>query len=93
MMLVIAGAIEAPTWFGMYWDYVEIAKCQNGYARVFAHTGGTPPSGTNLEGSEQFFLQNVEGKWKVISSGSGIDCHPESVPPDLEDACEALDLS
>jgi hypothetical protein len=92
MLQVISEAIDIP-YDGMFWDSVEIAQCQNGYARVFAITRGTPPPGTQLEGSEQVFLQDIEGEWKVLSSGSGLDCYPGSMPPDLKDACEALGLS
>ncbi len=91
MLPVISEAIEIP-YTGMFWDSVDIAGCQNGYARVVAITGGTPPPGTQLEGSEQVFLQDVGGEWKMLSSGSGLDCYPGSMPPDLKEACEALGL-
>lgn len=91
MLPVISGAIEIP-YSGMFWDSVDIAECQNGYAQVFAITGGTPPPGMQLEGSEQVFLQDVGGEWQMLSSGSGLDCYPGSMPPDLKDACEALGL-
>jgi len=93
MLPVISEAIEPRSDLGRFWDSVDIKECQNGYARVFAVTGGPPPPpGTQLEGSEQVFLQNVGGEWKMLSSGSGLDCHPGSMPPDMKDACEALGL-
>lgn len=91
MLPVIGEAIQIP-YDGMFWESVEIQECRNGYARVFAITGGTPPTGTQLEGSEQVFLQDIEGQWAMLSSGSGLDCYPGSMPPDLKDACEALGL-
>jgi hypothetical protein len=92
MLPVISKAIQIP-YSDMFWDSVKVAECQNGYARVFALTGGTPPPGTQLEGSEQVFLRDVGGEWTTLSSGSGLDCYPGSMPPDLKDACEALDLT
>src|SRR6266705_303944 len=77
---------------GMFWESVDIAECQNGYARVWAITGGTPPPATQYEGGEQAVLQDVAGEWTMLSSGTGLDCYPTSMPPDLKDACEALGL-
>jgi hypothetical protein len=93
MLPVIAEAIDPRSDLGRFWDSVDIKECQNRYARVFAVTAGPPPPpGTQLEGSEQVFLQDVGGEWKMLSSGSGLDCYPGSMPPDLKDACEALGL-
>jgi hypothetical protein len=93
MLPVISEAIDPRSDLGRFWESVEIKECQNGYARVFAVTGGPPtPPGTQLEGSEQVFLQEIGGEWKMLSSGSGLDCYPGSMPPDLKDACEALGL-
>jgi hypothetical protein len=91
MLPVIREAIDIVN-LGLFWESVDIEECRNGYAHVFAITGGTPPPGTELEGSEQVFLIDVEGHWEMLSSGSGLDCYPGSMPADLKDACEALDL-
>jgi hypothetical protein len=91
LLFAIDQAGPAPA--GLYWASVDIAECQNGFARVFAITGGTPPPGTNLEGSEQVFLRDVDGAWEVFDSGSGLDCVSEPLGPDMQEACQALGLS
>lgn len=93
MLPVIRESIDPRSDLGRFWDKVDIKECQNGYAHVFAITGGPPPPpGTQLEGSEQVFLQDIAGEWNMLSSGSGLDCYPGSVPEDLKDACAALGL-
>jgi hypothetical protein len=77
---------------GVFWESVEIRNCQNGYARVFAIIGGTPPPGAELEGSEQVFLRDKGGMWNVLTSGSGIACSDTDLSPEMEEACRALGL-
>lgn len=77
---------------GVFWESVEIQNCQNGYVRVLAFWGGTPPPGSSLEASEQVFLRDVGGMWNVLTSGSGITCSDTDLPPELEEACRALGL-
>jgi hypothetical protein len=77
---------------GMFWESVEVSECQSGYARAVARPGGTPPPGWNLEDGEQVFLRDENGAWTVITSGSGLTCSDED-PPDVVEACAALDLS
>ncbi|TMK76504.1 MAG: hypothetical protein E6G47_12400 [Actinobacteria bacterium] len=91
--LLLAAVVAAgPAPEGLYWASVEVANCRNGYARVWAITGGTPPPGIQLEGSEQVFLKDVGGTWQVFTSGSGLDCVSEPLGPDMKEACEALGL-
>jgi len=68
------------------WGSVTIDACQNGYARVFAGVSNPPP---NLEGSELVYLQDLDGTWKVIASGTGLTCSD----PEVETACSALGLA
>jgi hypothetical protein len=67
---------------------VEIAECQNGYARVFYR-----PDAPNYE-TEQLFLRDDGGEWTILTYGTGIDCAGDTdlQPPELEDACRALGL-
>jgi len=76
---------------GMFWESIEVSECQSGYARAVARPGGTPPPGWKLEDGEQVFLRDENGAWTVITSGSGLTCSDEH-PPDVVEACVALDL-
>ena len=67
---------------------VEMAECQSGYARVFYR-----PDSADFE-TEQLFLRDDDGRWVILTYGTGIDCanDPDFEPPELEDACRALGL-
>ena len=88
MLAAIKYAIEIGA-EGVFWESVDMQECRNGYARVYARWGGTPPPGTSLEESEQVFLSYQDGAWIVIASGTGISCADVQSYPDV---CEALDL-
>ncbi|MDH4363014.1 MAG: hypothetical protein OEY70_02855 [Acidimicrobiia bacterium] len=66
---------------------VEIAECQEGFARVFYR-----PKEPDLE-AEQLFLAAVDGAWTVLTYGTVNDCTDDDLrPAGLEDACIALGL-
>jgi hypothetical protein len=68
---------------------VDIANCQNGYARVFALPDQSDcPNGSICRENEQVFLVAVDGDWEYLESGTGIVC-PD---PFVLAACEALGL-
>jgi hypothetical protein len=69
---------------------VEVSECQNGYARVWAipDQSGCSEEYPNCLETEQVFLQDVDGEWTYLTSGTGIEC-PD---PFIADACEALGL-
>jgi hypothetical protein len=66
---------------------VDIQQCQNGYARVFA-----TPEDPNRYESEQVFLKDEEGSWKLLTYGTGISCQDPDILDELIPACEALGL-
>jgi hypothetical protein len=66
---------------------VDIQQCQNGYARVFA-----TPEDPNRYESEQVFLKDEEGSWKLLTWGTGISCQDPDLLPELLPACTALGL-
>jgi hypothetical protein len=75
---------------------VDVADCQNGYARVFAIADqsvcdvDTPQC---LE-AEQIFLADRGGTWEYLTSGTGISCgDPSDLGAEMVAACEALGLS
>lgn len=75
---------------------VDVADCQNGYARVFAIADqsicdvDTPQC---LE-AEQVFLEDRGGTWEYLTSGTGISCgDPSDLGTEMVAACEALGLS
>jgi hypothetical protein len=37
-------------------------------------------------------MKDTDGSWTVLTSGTGIDCRPPFLPPELETACTALGL-
>jgi len=69
-------------------EVVDIEQCQNGYARVFAM-----PVDPNRYDSEQVFLKDEEGSWKLLTWGTGISCQDPDLLDELIPACEALGLS
>jgi cell division protein FtsB len=70
---------------------VLISECQGGYARVDATAGNVPP-GTQME-TEQVFLKDSGGVWRVIDSGTGITCGESDLQPETKLACSALGLT
>jgi hypothetical protein len=83
---------EVPIGAGLLWESVEILECRNGYARVYAQAA-TTPGGEPIEDAEQVFLKDVEGTWRVITSGTGISCADPDLTGDLRRACRALGLA
>lgn len=74
---------------------VDVANCQNGYARVFAIADqstcdlGTP----QCYEDEQVFLEKDGGSWEYIDSGTGISCgSPSDLEPEMIAVCDALEL-
>ena len=74
---------------GLVIERVDIRRCRNHYAHVFAITGPTGLAGTNYE-NEQLFLRYVDGRWESVAEGSGISCEDPDIPASLVSACRAL---
>jgi hypothetical protein len=68
---------------------VQIARCRNGYAHVFA-IPRTGPSGQATTEGEQFFLRDRHGVWSDVGSGTGISCTDPDAGRSLLGACTAL---
>jgi hypothetical protein len=68
---------------------VEIARCRNGYAHVFA-IPRTGPSGHATAEGEQFFLRYRHGAWSNVATGTGISCADPDAGRSLLGACTAL---
>jgi len=68
---------------------VQIERCRNGYARVFAIPRTNPPGQAQLE-SEQVFLRYLNGSWRSVSEGTGLSCSDPDVSRALLRACTAL---
>ena len=70
-------------------ERVDIRRCRNHYAHVFAITGPTGLPGTNYE-NEQLFLRYVNGQWASIAEGTGLSCSDSDIRANLRSACRAL---
>ena len=74
---------------------VDVADCQNGYARVFAIADQStcdldPPQCFE---DEQVFLEDRGGTWEYLASGTGISCdNPSDLQAEMIAVCEALGL-
>jgi hypothetical protein len=70
-------------------ERVDIRRCRNGYAHVFA-VPRTNPAGQPQYDSEQLFLREVDGSWQSVAEGGGIGCSDADVSGQLLLACQAL---
>jgi hypothetical protein len=70
-------------------ERVNIKRCRNHYAHVFAITAANPPGQPQYE-NEQLFLRYVNGHWESVAEGTGISCDDPDLRADLRTACRAL---
>ena len=74
---------------GLIVERVDIKRCRNHYAHVFAITGPTGVPGTSYE-NEQLFLRYANGRWESVAEGTGISCNDPDIRAELVPACHAL---
>ena len=74
---------------GLIIERVDIKRCRNHYAHVFAITAPTGSDDTSYE-NEQLFLRYVDGRWESVAEGTGLSCDDPDIPADLASACRAL---
>jgi hypothetical protein len=70
-------------------ERVNIKRCRNHYAQVFAITAANA-SGRHEYENEQLFLRYVNGQWQSVVEGTGISCQDPDIRTDLLAACRAL---
>lgn len=70
-------------------ERVDVERCKNGYARVYA-VPRTNPEGHPQYDAEQLFLRKVKDEWHVVAEGTGIGCTDADLTVALEKACRAL---
>jgi hypothetical protein len=70
-------------------ERVDIRRCRNGYAHVFA-VPRSNPAGQPQYDSEQLFLREVDGAWQSVAEGGGIGCSDADVSDQFLVACQAL---
>jgi hypothetical protein len=70
-------------------ERVEIKRCRNHYAHVFAITAANPSGQPQYE-NEQLFLRYVNGHWESVAEGTGISCDDPDLLAELRTACRAL---
>ena len=68
---------------------VDVKRCRNNYAHVFAITA-PDPSGRSEYENEQLFLRRVNGRWVSVAEGTGISCEDPDLRPEMLSACRAL---
>jgi hypothetical protein len=69
---------------------VDIRRCRNGYAHVYAVTRENPRGHPQYE-HEQLFLYFEGSQWQSVSEGTGISCSDHYLrPAQLLTACRAL---
>jgi hypothetical protein len=74
---------------GLIIERVDVKRCRNNYAHVFA-IPAADPSGQSSYESEQLFLRRVAGRWESVIEGTGISCDDPDIRPELLSACRAL---
>jgi hypothetical protein len=70
-------------------ERVDIKRCRNHYAHLFAVTAANPSGRPQYE-NEQLFLRSVNGRWESVAEGTGISCYDPDIRGDLYAACHAL---
>ena len=75
---------------GSTFGSISIQECQNGYAHLSALVADPQPG---MESGEQVFMKAVGEDWQILVTGTGTDCQPPFLPPELETACTALGLT
>ena len=70
-------------------ERVDIKRCRNHYAHVFAITAANPSGQPQYE-NEQLFLRDVNGHWESVAEGTGISCDDPDLLAELRTACRAL---
>ncbi len=70
-------------------ERVDIKRCRNHYAHVFAITAADA-SGRHEYENEQLFLRNTRGHWESVIEGTGISCSDPDPRPEMVPACRAL---
>jgi hypothetical protein len=75
---------------GLIIERVQIERCRNGYAQVFAITRRNPPDDPNQYENEQVFLRLVNGQWQSVAEGTGISCSDDELRPELVAPCRSL---
>jgi hypothetical protein len=74
---------------GLIIERVDIKRCRNHYAHVFAITA-PDSSGRQQYENEQLFLRYVKGRWESVIEGTGISCSDPDIRPEMLPACRAL---
>jgi hypothetical protein len=74
---------------GLTIERVDVKRCRNNYAHVFA-IPAADPSGQSSYENEQLFLRRVNGRWESVMEGTGISCEDPDIRPELLSACRAL---
>ena len=74
---------------GLIIERVDIKRCRNNYAHVYAITAANPSDQPQYE-DEQLFLRYVDGRWESVVEGSGVSCEDPDILPELRTACRAL---
>jgi hypothetical protein len=70
-------------------ERVDIKRCRNHYAHVFAITAANPSGQPQYE-NEQLFLRWANGRWQSVAEGTGISCDDPDLLAELRTACRAL---
>jgi hypothetical protein len=71
-------------------ERVDIRRCRNGYAHIYAITRKNPAGHPQYEGAEQVFLHFVGDEWQSVMEGTGLSCTENDIRPALLTACKAL---
>lgn len=73
----------------------RVRRCRNGYAQVFAVPDRSvcKPGVRHCYDTEQVFFGRVDGRWRILASGTGLSCQDAGLGPKLRQACRALGYS
>ena len=74
---------------GLIIERVDVKRCRNNYAQVFAITAADPSGRSEYE-NEQLFMRRVNGRWESVAEGTGISCEDPDLPTEMLSTCRAL---
>lgn len=70
------------------WTSVTVSSCRDGFVRLVAIADqGACPAGTECRENPLVWMDDVDGEWAFLASGSELGCGPDQISPEIEEAC------
>lgn len=70
------------------WTSVTVSSCRDGFVRLVAIADQSAcPSGTECRENVLVWMEDVDGEWTFLASGTELGCDPDQISPVIEEAC------